>query len=124
MFLGPSLLAVSGPTCNCFSGASVGKERKTGKDGQPAIACTQAWACDVVRPLCTQLCLWAPPAPHGQARAHPERGSLAPGTARSLEGWGKLACPFPVPPKGGGGGSVRWGGQKEKKEQGVLVSLL
>lgn len=55
MFLGPSLLAVSGPTCNCFAGASVGKERKTGKGGQPATACTQAWACDVVRPLCTQL---------------------------------------------------------------------
>lgn len=57
MFFGPSLLAVSGPTCNHFAGASVGKGKELSKWGrvgslpQPVAACTQAWACDVVRPL-------------------------------------------------------------------------
>lgn len=121
MFLGSSLLAVSGPTCNHFAGPSAGKEKELSKWGrvgslpQLAAACTRAWACDVVRPLCASLC--RPPQLCTDRPGHTPRGAhwrleLFLGPLKGGASW--LVCSQCHP---GGGGSVGWGGQGGRRSQ-------
>lgn len=127
MCLGPSLLAVSGPTCNHFAGARVGKGKELSKRGrvgslpQPATACTQAWACDVVRPL--RALLFRPHQFCTDRPGHTPRGArwrleVFLGPLKGGASW--VVCSQCHPP----GGLCELGRPGRDKESGVLVSLL